>query len=55
MLEDLGDRLKDRVNRNIILDMARLWHGPDVIALLSELIQHQPGRLPNATPAGRVG
>jgi hypothetical protein len=24
----LRDWLKDRVNRNIILDMARLWHGP---------------------------
>ena len=48
--------LKDRVNSNIILDMARLWHdGPDIIALLSEPIEHQPGRLLNATPAGRVG
>jgi transmembrane sensor len=34
--------LKDRVNRNIILDMARLWHGPDIIALLSELIPSGP-------------
>jgi hypothetical protein len=47
--------LRDRVNRNIILDMARLWLGPDIIALLSELIEHPPGRLLNATPAGRVG
>jgi hypothetical protein len=47
--------LKDRVNRNIILDMARLWQGPDIVAMLSEIIKHQPGRLLNATPAGRVG
>ncbi len=38
----LRDWLKDRVNRNIILDMARLWHGPDIIALLSELIPAGP-------------
>jgi transmembrane sensor len=34
--------LKDRVNRNVILDMARLWHGPDILALLSELIPVGP-------------
>ena len=34
--------LKDRVNRNVILDMARLWHGPDILALLSELIPAGP-------------
>jgi transmembrane sensor len=38
----LREWLKDRVNRNIILDMARLWHGPDIIALLSELIPAGP-------------
>ena len=34
--------LKDRINRNVILDMARLWHGPDILALLSELIPTGP-------------
>jgi transmembrane sensor len=34
--------LEDRVNRNVILDMARLWHGPDILALLSELIPAGP-------------
>jgi transmembrane sensor len=34
--------LKDRINRNVILDMARLWHGPDILALLSELIPVGP-------------
>jgi transmembrane sensor len=38
----LREWLKDRVNRTIILDMARLWHGPDIIALLSELIPTGP-------------
>src|SRR6201996_6042286 len=38
----LRDWLKDRINRNIILDMARLWHGPDILALLSELIPAGP-------------
>ena len=38
----LREWLKDRVNRNIILDMARLWHGPDILALLSELIPAGP-------------
>jgi transmembrane sensor len=34
--------LKDRINRNVVLDMARLWHGPDILALLSELIPAGP-------------
>jgi hypothetical protein len=34
--------LKERLNRRIILDMARLWHGPDILALLSELIPAGP-------------
>ena len=34
--------LQDRLNRRIILDMARLWHGPDILALLSELIPAGP-------------
>ena len=38
----LRDWLKDRINRNVILDTARLWHGPDIIALLSELIPAGP-------------
>ena len=38
----LREWLKDRVNRTIVLDMARLWHGPDIIALLSELIPTGP-------------
>jgi transmembrane sensor len=40
--QPLRDWLKDRVNRNVILDMARLWHGPDILALLSELIPAGP-------------
>jgi transmembrane sensor len=34
--------LTERLNRRIILDMARLWHGPDILALLSELIPAGP-------------
>lgn len=34
--------LNERLNRRIILDMARLWHGPDILALLSELIPAGP-------------
>jgi transmembrane sensor len=34
--------LQERLNRRIILDMARLWHGPDILALLSELIPAGP-------------
>lgn len=34
--------LNERLNRRIILDMARLWHGPDILALLSELIPAAP-------------
>jgi transmembrane sensor len=34
--------LTDRLNRRIVLDMARLWHGPDILALLSELIPAGP-------------
>ena len=38
----LREWLKDRLNRRIILDTARLWHGPDIIALLAELIPTGP-------------
>ena len=34
--------LNERLNRRIILDMARLWHGPDILALLCELIPPGP-------------
>jgi transmembrane sensor len=40
--QPLREWLKDPINRNIVLDMARLWHGPDIIALLSELIPAGP-------------
>jgi hypothetical protein len=54
MLADPRDRAiqgpeKARVNRTIILDTARHWHGPDIIAGPSD-----PQPL-NATPAARVG
>jgi transmembrane sensor len=34
--------LTDRVNRAVILDTARLWHSPDILALLGELIPAGP-------------
>ena len=34
--------LNGRLNRRIILDMARLWHGPDILAVLSELVPSGP-------------
>lgn len=34
--------LKDRVNRAVILDTARLFHSPDILALLAELIPKGP-------------
>jgi transmembrane sensor len=41
--------LNDRLNRRIILDMARLWHGPDILALLSELIPAGPEPMERAS------
>ena len=38
----LRDWLKDRVHRAVILDTARLWHSPDILALLAELIPAGP-------------
>jgi transmembrane sensor len=34
--------LKDRVNRAVALDTARLWHSPDILAVLGELIPVGP-------------
>lgn len=38
----LREWLQDRVNRAVILDTARLWHSPDILALLGELIPAGP-------------
>jgi transmembrane sensor len=38
----LREWLKDRVNRAVILDTARLFHSPDILALLGELIPAGP-------------